>query len=270
MKTRLLTLLLVAFLSIGVGAQEKIRYVLIRTNVGDMKIKLYNTTPRHRDHFLALVQKGYFNETLFGRVVKGYIIQGGSQDSRNAPKGARVGYGSSSMFVEAEDLPDMYPKKGALCCPRQDVKTNPTKKSDGSQFFIVQGRVFRPTELDTLQMAKNNPIKNRAYAKLYPPIQKELDSLKTANPREYNKRARSLRASIDSILISTPGNLHFLPEEREAYTTIGGAPNLRGEYAIFGEVIEGLDVIDKIGNQKTDVNSRPLTDIKMRVSVVTE
>lgn len=255
-------------LTAGVSAQEKVKYVLISTNAGNMKVMLYNETPRHRDHFVALAKSGYFDGTLFTRVVKEYVIQGGSQDSRNALKGARIGYGSSSMFVDAEDLPDLFPKKGVICAPRQDVKVNPKKRSDGSQFFIVQGRVYRPTELDTLEMAKNNPIKNRAMAKLYPPIKKQLDSLRAVDPTKHNKLARQLRNSVDSILMTTPGSLTFLPEEREAYTTIGGAPNLRSEYAIFGEVVEGLEVIDAIANQKVDVNDRPLNDIKMTVRVV--
>lgn len=262
--------LIALFLFTSLSAQEKIHYVLISTNVGNMKIQLYNETPRHRDHFLSLVRKGYFDGTLFTRVVKNFIIQGGSQDSKNAAKGERIGFGSKTMMIDAEDLPDIFPKKGALCAPRQPVNVNPKKRSDGSQFFIVQGRVFRPTELDTLEMAKNNPIKNRAMEKLYPPIKKEMDSLRTVNPAKFNERARWLRDAVDSILITTPGSLHFLPEERKAYTTIGGAPSLRGDYGIFGEVIEGLDVIDKIANQKADAYERPLTDIKMSVRIVTE
>lgn len=263
-------ILLCLFLCGELFAQEKTRYIVIDTNMGRMKVKLYNTTPRHRDHFTELATKGYFDETLFARVVKEYVIQGGSQDSRNAPKGARIGFGSNSMFVDAEDLPDVFPKKGVICAPRQPEKVNPKKRSDGSQFFIVQGRVYRKGELDTLEMAKNNPIKNRAMEKLYPPIKKELDSLREANPALYNQKARALRAAVDSILISTPGSMHFLPEEREAYTTVGGAPNLRGDYAIFGEVVEGLEVIDKIANLKTDAFERPLTDVKMTVKVVSE
>ena len=97
-----------------------------------------------------------------------------------------------------------------------------------------------------------------------------MDSLRTANPSQFNERARWLRNAVDSILIETPGSLHFLPEERKAYTTVGGAPSLRGDYGIFGEVIEGLEVIDKIANQKADAYERPLTDIKMSVRIVTE
>ncbi|MEG1616214.1 MAG: peptidylprolyl isomerase [Bacteroidales bacterium] len=249
-------------------AQEKEHIVLISTNKGDMKVKLYNDTPRHRDYFLNLVKKGYFDDTLFGRVIQQFIIQGGSQDSRGVKPGSRVGDGDRTMEIPNEIRADHVPKKGALACPRRDEKFNPKKDSDMSMFFIIEGRPYTNGELDTLELIKNVPIKKQVRAKLYQPLKAELDSVKRANPREFNKRVAELNHRIDSITRATPGSLTFTPAEREAYTTVGGSLHLKNEYTIFGEVISGLDVIEKISSIPTDGNDRPREDVVMKVKLL--
>ncbi|MDO5572051.1 MAG: peptidylprolyl isomerase [Bacteroidales bacterium] len=263
------TVLLIAAILIGtVGFAQQERTILISTNKGDMKVKLYNDTPRHRDYFLSLIKKGYFDGTLFGRSIQQFIIQGGSQDSRGVKPGTLVGDGDRDMEIPHEIRSNHIPKKGALACPRRDVKVNPNKDSDMSMFFIVEGRPYTQGQLDTLELVKNVPIKKRVRAELYPPLKPMLDSLKRVNPAEFNKNVRALNHRIDSITRATPGSLTFTKEERKAYTTVGGSLHLKNEYTFFGEIVEGLDVIEKISSIPTDGNDRPKEDVVMKVTIL--
>ena len=172
------------------------------------------------------------------------------------------------MEIPHEIKSGHIPKKGALGCPRRDEKVNPKKDSDMSMFFIVEGRPYTNGQLDTLELVKNVPIKKVVRAKLYNPIKPMLDSIKRVNPAEYNRRVVELNHRIDSITRATPGSLTFTPEEREAYTTIGGSLHLKDEYTFFGEIIEGLDVIEKISSIPTDNNDRPKEDVIIKVKVI--
>ena len=238
------------------------------TTEGNMKLKLYDDTPRHRDYFLNLIEKKYFDGTLFGRVVNQFIIQGGSQDSRGVKPGTRIGDGDKTMEIPHEIRKNHVPKKGAIGCPRRDVKFNPERDSDMSMYFIVLGRPYTHGQLDTLELAKNIPIKKEIRKKLYNPIKPMLDSIRSANPKEYNRRVAELNHQIDSITRATPGSLTFTPEEREGYTSVGGAIHLYNEYTFFGEVIEGLEVIDKISDIPTNSYDRPTKDIIMNVKIL--
>ena len=237
-----------------------------------MKVKLYNDTPKHRDAFIHLAEQGHFDGTLFYRVLKDYIIQGGSKDSRNAPPGKEIGYGDPAMTVDDEIRPNHFHKKGALCAPRQPDEINPFKQSDVSQFFIVDGIVFRPGQLDTMEMAVNNPIKNKIKRKyMTPEIRKQLKALKDADKvKEFRELADPIKERIETDYELHSGKLIFSEEQKKDYTTIGGAPQLDGQYTIFGEVIEGFDVIDKIADLKTDSNDRPYQDVKITVTVENE
>jgi len=248
-------------------AQE--RTVVIQTNVGTMKAKLYPDVPNHTRTFIERATKGGFNGTLFTRVIRNFMIQGGSPDSRNAPAGARVGSGDRSTEIMPEFREQYFHKKGTLAAPRQPDNTNPQKKSDMSQFYIVQGKVYRPGELDTLQLAANIPIKRKAMNEFYMPVKELMDSLKTADPKEFNKYVTDINAKVDSVIRNTPGHLLFTDEQREAYTTIGGVHHLDGEYTIFGELTDGFDVLDKIASQAKDPYDRPKTDIRI-ISITVE
>lgn len=262
MKTKLLILIHIMYLFVFTGqAQEKI--VVITTNVGTMKAKLYEDVPNHTQTFTNRANQGLFNGTLFTRVIKDFMIQGGSPDSKNAPAGARVGFGDRSTEILPEFHEHYFAKKGALAAPRQNDDINPKKKSDMSQFFIVQGKVYRPGELDTLQRATNLPIRRKAMAEFYNPVRELMDSLKTADPKEYNVRVVEINNKVDSMIRSTPGHLLFSDEQKEAYTSIGGSHHLDGQYTIFGELIDGFDVLDKIASQPGDTYNRPKTDIRI-------
>lgn len=251
-----------------VQAQDHI--VLISTNMGDMKFRLYNDTPLHRDAFIQLAQEGYYNETLFYRIIQNFLIQGGSRSSRNAPPGKRIGYGDPDKTVNDEIIPGHYHQKGALCAPRQPDEVNPFKQSDISQFYIVTGKIHTQGMLDTLEIAVNRPIRNQVYAEVMTPsVKNELKKLKEEKKvEEFRALADQIKKQIDAEYHMQQGRLEFTEEQRKAYTTRGGYPELDGKYTIFGECISGFDVIDKIAALKTDANNRPLTDVKIKVTIL--
>ena len=244
-------------------AQTKYPNVVISTNYGDMTVMLYDETPRHAKYFLDLVKKGYFNGTLFQRVIKEFMIQGGAQDTRNAPPGARVGSGDTSMEILPEFNKKYIHKKGVLSAPRRGNNENPQKKSDMSQIFIVHGKILSEGRLDSMEMAINIPIRNAATRKYYIPYKEELAELKANNPEAFNKRIDEIMFQIDSAFTASPDKFFFDPVEREAYSTIGGSRHLNMEYSAYGEVIDGLEVIDKIANLEVDGNDRPRNDAKI-------
>ncbi|MEA5127806.1 MAG: peptidylprolyl isomerase [Proteiniphilum sp.] len=246
------------------NAQTNYPVIVIETNYGTMKAVLYDDTPVHSNHYLKLIKDGYFDGTLFHRVVKDFVIQGGAQDSRNAPAGVQIGGGRTDMELMPEFRKNRFHKKGALAAPRQGDAENPQKKSDASQFYIVQGRVYTQGRLDSMEMAINVPIKNELIRTHYLPHKEELDQLKEVNDAVgFNALLDSLLNVVDSLYAIAPDKF-FLPEElKEAYTTLGGIDRLDGEYTVFGEVTEGLEVIDKIAALPVDGNSRPRNDAKI-------
>ena len=257
-----LVLLLFA-MSGSLHAQGEGKTVTIQTNVGTMKARLYDDVPNHVRTFINRARQGEFNGTLFTRVIKEFMIQGGAPDSKTAPPGARCGFGDSSAEILPELNSKYFHKKGALAAPRQNDDVNPQKKSDMSQFFIVQGKVYRNGELDTLELIANQNIRKKALDEFYRPEAVELKMLKQSNKREYNKRITTINAKIDSMILATPGHLIFTDEQRKAYTTTGGCHHLDGIYTIFGEVTEGFDVLDIIANQPKDQYDRPQKDIRI-------
>lgn len=267
MKRLVLTYLLVFTFTL-LFAQGRI--VQVSTNLGTMKFRLYDETPKHRDAFILLAKEGYYDQTLFYRVIQNFLIQGGSRSSRNAAPGKRIGYGDPDKTVDDEILPQFFHKKGALCAPRQPDNINPFKQSDISQFFIIKGQVYTSGKLDTLEMMVNRPIQKRINAQyLTPEIKEKLAKLKAEKKvDEFRAIAEEVKRQIDTDFQLNQGKLIFSEEQRNAYTTIGGYPDLDGKYTIFGECISGFEVIDKIAALKTDENDRPLSDVKIMVSTI--
>jgi len=196
---------------------ENEQLIKIETIHGTMIAKLYNETPRHRDNMIKLIKEGFYEGQLFHRVIKDFMIQGGDPHSVDADRGQRLGTGGPGYTIPAEFNDQRYHKKGALSAARMGDRTNPEKASSGSQFYLVQGRVFTPDMLEMME-------KNRSIA--------------------------------------------FTPESIEAYTSVGGTPHLDGGYTVFGEVVEGLEVIDIIAALITDSNDRPQEDVVYHISLV--
>lgn len=263
------TLILFFYLLAGGVASAQTNTVEVSTRFGSMKFILYNDTPKHRDAFIGLVKEGYFDGTLFYRVMQDFLIQGGSKSSRNAAPGKRIGYGDPDKTVDDEILPSHFHKKGALCAPRQPDEINPFKQSDISQFYIIKGRVYTHGELDTLEMAVNRPIRNKIIQGIMTDaVREQLKLLKEEQKvAEFRELAEQIKDQIETEYSLNPGTLEFSPEQRNAYTTVGGYPDLDGKYTIFGECISGLEVIDKIAALKVDENNRPFEDVKITVTI---
>lgn len=244
--------------------------VLLETNMGNIKLMLYGDTPRHRQNFLQLVENKHFDGTLFYRVIDGFVIQGGSQDSRDAAPGANIGYGDANRTIESEFKADHFHKYGALAAPRQPDKVNIFKESDVSQFYIVHGRKYSAAELKSMEDQVNKPLRKR-IVKRYLTKKKRalLDSLKrNKKVEEFKEVAAKIKASINFDYNSSSEKLEFTPQQRESYISVGGVPHLDKNYTVFGEVIQGFEVINKIAKLPTDKNDRPFTDVKMKVRII--
>ena len=251
--------------------QEKEIKAVIETNMGNITVKLYNDTPQHRDNFVRLAKAGHYNGTLFYRVIKNFVIQGGSSDSRNAIPGQRIGYGKP-IVIDAEIKQEHYHKKGALAAPRQPDRVNFFKESDISQFYIVQGRKYDPKELDVLEKQVTVPIRRAIQKKYYTPEKKViLDSLrKEKKVEEFRRIANKIKQDIAFDWNSNTEKIYLPDDKREAYVNQGGIHHLDKEYTVFGEVIDGFDVIDKIAALPTDSDDRPKTDVKIKVRILNE
>lgn len=243
--------------------QTPAKIVTINTSAGILKAKLYDDVPNHVRTFIERAKRGEYDGTLFTRVLPEFMIQGGAPDSRNAPAGARCGFGDRNSEIMPEMRPHHFNKRGALAAPRQNDDINPQKKSDMSQFYIVQGKVYTNGELDTLEMIANQDIKEKAMQKFFYPVRAELRMQKASNKREYQKRLRKINAQVDSMVRATPGHLLFTKEQRKAYTTEGGCHHLDGNYTVYGELIEGFDVLDIIAGQPRDEYDRPKKDVRI-------
>lgn len=256
-------------LSCGSSAKKsKETVVLINTEFGEIKVKLYDDTPEHKNNFLKLVNEGFYNDLLFHRVINNFMIQGGDPDSKDAPAGKQLGSGSPGYTIPAEINSKYFHKKGVLAAARQGGPSNPEKRSSGSQFYIVHGEVFTDGKLDTMEMSLNSRAKNELMKEKFTAASEEMNAFQSNNDRDgFNIRMAELRAEVDS-LFETQDKFVFTPEQREVYTTVGGYPSLDGEYTVFGEVIEGLDVLDKIAAVETDQRNRPLVDVKMQMTLV--
>ena len=252
-------------------AQEKEVKAVIETNLGNMIVKLYNDTPNHRDNFVRLAKAGHSDGSLFYRVIKNFVIQGGSSDSKKAIKGAAIGYGKP-IVIDAEIKPEHYHKKGALAAPRQPDRVNFFKESDISQFYIVQGRKYDPKELDIIEKQVNVPIKRAIQRKYYTPEKKAiLDTLrKQKKVKEFREIAEKIKQDIAFDWNANPNKIYMPEEKRNAYINEGGIHHLDKEYTVFGEVIEGFEVIDKIAALPTDGNDRPITDVRIKVRILSE
>lgn len=270
---KFLILIFIVFSGIGISCSHAEKggndtMVLIKTEFGNLKVKLYNDTPEHKQNFIKLVNDGFYNGLLFHRVIQNFMIQGGDPDSKNAQPGVRLGTGNVGYTLPAEILPNHIHKKGALAAARLGGPSNPKKRSSGSQFFIVEGDVVSNGALDTMEMVLNNRAKNDFYKKQFNTAASELNEFrKNKDQNGFNVRVAEIRAEADS-LWAKHKKLAFTPEQRKSYTTVGGYPSLDGEYTVFGEVVEGMDVLDKIEAVETDRYDRPLHDIKMEMEVI--
>lgn len=244
-------------------------YVILSTPYGDMKILLYNDTPIHKQNFLRLAKEGRLDSTIFHRVIPNFMIQGGDPNSINAPGGAELGDGEIGDDLPAEIVyPLHFHKRGALAAAREGDNSNPEKKSSGSQFYIVQGEILTTPELDAIEAKRNTRTKNEIFYKIQPHYQDSLQYYQQHGMKEELANLQMHILSLVTEMIEEQGRVFSIPEEHRAvYSTIGGTPHLDGDYTVFGEVVEGLDIIDSIAAVPTDLRRRPLHDIRISLHI---
>lgn len=237
--------------------------VRMQTNLGTITLKLYNETPLHRDNFIKLVKNGQYEGLLFHRVINEFMIQGGDVTSKNAPLNKQLGAGDLGYTVPAEFVyPRYFHKRGALCAARTGDDSNPEKASSASQFYIVTGKVYSEGEIKQLEKQKESRLKQAIFNRLQ-------NENKTTIMQYYKSGDKdSLAIMRDTLIGKTEIETEKRKEEtkltaqqREAYTTVGGVPFLDNEYTVYGEVTEGIEIVDKIQKVKTNSSDRPLENI---------
>ena len=234
----------------------------IKTTEGDIIISLYDETPKHRDNFLKLAKEGYFNGTLFHRVIKDFMIQGGDPDSKNAPKGKMLGTGGPDYTIPAEFVyPQYFHKRGALSAARTGDEVNPDKESSGSQFYIVWGKTYKPAELKQMEHQMAMQQEQQVFNQLTREHHEEIMNLRRNRDRVGLQELQD--KLIEKTTCKQQGKPTFTEEQVEVYTNVGGTPFLDNQYTVFGEVEEGLDIVERIQNCDTDRNDRPTEDIKI-------
>ena len=228
MQKLILNALLVLTLPVAAIAQKATKTsapspdVIIHTSVGDIAVKLFDETPKHKENFLKLASEHFYDSTTFHRVIKDFMIQGGDPFSKDPAKKNLAGTGGTGYTIPAEILPQFFHQKGMLAAARMGDAVNPKRESSGCQFYIVQGKKFTKEELDNAE----NRIKGQLG-----------------------------------------GDFKFSEAARKGYMEVGGSPWLDQQYTIFGEVVGGLDVMEKIGTTPVAPGDRPLQDITMTMEV---
>ncbi|MFT6716672.1 MAG: cyclophilin family peptidyl-prolyl cis-trans isomerase [Saprospiraceae bacterium] len=245
---------------------------LIETEFGNMTIKLYDETPLHKANFDSLVTAKYYDAMLFHRIIKGFMAQGGDPDSKTATHGQSLGTGGPGYTIPAEFVDSLIHKKGVLAAARQGDNVNPTKSSSGSQFYIVHGNTVPAAQLTQMEnMVNNSKRQQLGYALFNAPENKDIKDQVVYHQSLRNTDSVTFYANkIEALLNDTFPKVKFSYSEKAKtmYSTIGGTPQLDGSYTVFGEITEGLNVLDSIAKVTVDKQNRPLEDMKMTIKKI--
>lgn len=271
MKNTITTFFVLLLLISSCAQDNKKDYIVtIKTSYGDMVAVLYDETPKHKANFIKLAKEHYFDSMLFHRVIQGFMIQGGDPDSKKVQPGGQLGNGGPGYTIDAEFVPKFFHEKGALSAARQSDQVNPLKASSGSQFYIVHGTVISTAEVESLRLDQMQLMTGLRKMFEDPANKPLLDSLNqlyySGDMPAYQKRLTELAPRVEKATgLSIVKNIS--EEKIKVYTTVGGAPHLDDQYTVFGKVIKGLDVLDKIAAVQKDGRDRPLEDVRMTVTV---
>ncbi len=244
--------------------------VKIATTLGDIIVRLYDETPKHKENFIKLCKEGYYDGTIFHRVIKEFMIQGGDPDSKGASAGQRLGTGGPEYTIEAEIMPGLCHKRGALAAARQGDEVNPERRSSGSQFYIVWGKTYNDGQINQLSKQLEIQAQQQILNKLAMEHRSEILNLRK------NRDQAGLQKLQDKLIEETKAKAKeqgiggMSDEQKEIYKTIGGTPFLDGQYTVFGEVEEGLEIVEKIQDVETGTADRPKNDISMTVTIIEE
>lgn len=240
------------------------------TTAGHIRLLIYGDTPLHRANFEKLVREGYYDGVLFHRVINGFMIQAGDCNSRTAARGERLGDGDAGYRIDAEFVyPKHFHKRGALAAAREGDDTNPEKQSSGAQFYIVTGHPFTAAQLDAMNRRRLQQQELGIFNRLR---RQQHDALMTLR---RNRDSVGLQALLESLSQRAHAETLARPDtltarQREVYTTLGGTPHLDGSYTVFGEVLEGMEVVDTIQRVETDAYDRPVQDVRILKMTVAE
>lgn len=243
--------------------QQTETIVAMHTSMGDIKLKLYNGTPQHRDNFIKLVKEGQYEGLLFHRVIKDFMIQGGDVTSKDAPMTKQLGAGDLGYTVPAEfNYPTYFHKKGALCAARTGDEVNPERASSASQFYIVTGKVYKDGELNQMEKQLEMQLKQSIFNRLQTENRDKIMELyRSGQKQELSILRDTLIGKTELEAEKRKDEAKLSPEVKEVYKTIGGVPFLDNQYTVFGEVIEGIETVDAIQKAKTNKQDRPTENI---------
>jgi peptidyl-prolyl cis-trans isomerase B (cyclophilin B) len=244
-------------------SEEKRVQVKLETTMGDITLALYNETPLHRDNFVKLVKEGVYDSTLFHRVIKQFMIQAGDPQSKTASDTAMLGSGDVGYTVPAEFRKELFHRRGVLAAAREPDEVNPEKASSGCQFYIVTGRKFTPAQIERLEISMNEAREQAIFDSLCREHMKEIYKLRRAGQMDRLQELQdSLEAQAEEQADKEP-KFALSDAQKQAYTTVGGAPHLDGGYTVFGEVTEGMETVEKIEIARTNRADRPLENIRI-------
>ena len=251
-------------------ANDNATLVKIETTMGDITVKLYDETPKHKENFIKLVKEGVYDSTLFHRVIQNFMIQAGDPTSKTASATDTLGSGDVGYTIPAEFNPKFFHKRGVLAAARQGDDVNPNKESSGCQFYIVTGRKFSEAQMINMENQMNEARLDTVFQALARKHMKEIYKMRKANDMEGLMELQdSLENQARKEVAKEPA-LKFTPEQIKAYTTVGGAPHLDGNYTVFGEVVDGMNVVAEIETAKTNRQDRPTQDIRILKATVVE
>lgn len=251
-------------------ANDNATLVKIETTMGDITVKLYDETPKHKENFIKLVKEGVYDSTLFHRIIKNFMIQAGDPTSKTASATDTLGSGDVGYTIPAEFNPKFFHKRGVLAAARQGDDVNPNKESSGCQFYIVTGRKFSEAQMINMENQMNEARLDTVFQALARKHMKEIYKMRKVNDMEGLMELQdSLENQARKEVAKEPA-LKFTPEQIKAYTTVGGAPHLDGSYTVFGEVVDGMNVVAEIETAKTNRQDRPTQDIRILKATVVE
>lgn len=242
--------------------------VRITTSLGDIVVRLYDETPAHRDNFIKLAREGFYNGTLFHRVIKEFMIQGGDPESKGAAKGRQLGSGDAGYTLPAEFNADLFHKRGALSAARLGDNVNPERRSSGCQFYIVWGKTYTKGQIGQLEKQAYMQAQQTVFNSLVMKRREQVMNLRRKRDQAGLMALQEELLAETEAIIKEQGLGQLSQAQKDAYTTVGGTPFLDGQYTVFGEVESGLEIVGKIQEVGTDSNDRPLEDIAMTVEVI--
>lgn len=259
LKKSLLLPVLLFLISCSTPAGNENTIITINTTLGDIKIKLYDGTPLHRDNIIKLINSGFYDGVTFHRVIKDFMIQTGDPESKSG-KNVNLPDSIKTYTIPAEFNKQYYHKKGALAAARQGNDINPEMRSSGTQFYIVQGEKYTDSDLNTTEQRINSVIKQGLFDRL---IKETSDSVRLSGTTLTYGQIQEIASVKMFDYLTTHPDYTISSAQRSVYKSLGGTPRLDGSYTVFGEVIEGLDVVDKIASVNTDAGDKPVIDVKI-------